>query len=77
MDHRVLRGGSYNNEDRNLRCAIRNRNNPNNRNNNLGFRVVVRVVSHASLWKAHRRCLFAQAGNAFHSRMTAEAEMEK
>jgi hypothetical protein len=53
---RVLRGGSYNNEDRNLRCAIRNDNNPNNRNDNIGFRVVVRVVSHASLWKAHGFC---------------------
>ncbi|MBJ6609189.1 MAG: hypothetical protein JG718_02430 [Candidatus Thiothrix moscowensis] len=24
-----------------MRCAIRNRNHPNNRNNNLGFRVVL------------------------------------
>jgi hypothetical protein len=40
-DRRVLRGGSYNNESRNVRCAVRNRNNPNNRNNNIGFRVVV------------------------------------
>jgi hypothetical protein len=37
----VLRGGAFNNEDRNVRCAYRNRNNPNNRNNNIGFRVVV------------------------------------
>ena len=43
---RVLRGGAFNNNDRNMRCAIRNRNNPNNRNNNIGFRVV--VASHAS-----------------------------
>jgi hypothetical protein len=49
---RVVRGGSYNNEGVNLRCAIRNRNNPNNRNDNIGFRVVVCAVSHASLWKA-------------------------
>jgi formylglycine-generating enzyme required for sulfatase activity len=40
-DVRVLRGGAFNNEDRNVRCAYRNRNNPNNRNNNIGFRVVV------------------------------------
>ena len=40
--HRVLRGGSFNNNHRNARCAYRNRNNPNNRNNNIGFRVVVR-----------------------------------
>jgi formylglycine-generating enzyme required for sulfatase activity len=38
---RVLRGGSYNNEGSNLRCAYRNNNNPNNRNDNNGFRVVV------------------------------------
>ena len=37
----VLRGGSWNNNERNARCAYRNRNNPNNRNNNVGFRVVV------------------------------------
>jgi hypothetical protein len=43
---RVLRGGSFNNNQRNVRCAYRNRNNPDNRNNNIGFRV---VVSHESL----------------------------
>jgi formylglycine-generating enzyme required for sulfatase activity len=40
-DGRVVRGGSFNNNERNVRCAYRNRNNPNNRNNNIGFRVVV------------------------------------
>jgi hypothetical protein len=40
----VLRGGSFNNNRRNARCAYRNRNNPNNWNNNNGFRVG--VVSH-------------------------------
>ena len=39
--HRVLRGGAFNNNQRNVRCAYRNRNNPNNRNNNNGFRVVL------------------------------------
>jgi hypothetical protein len=37
----VVRGGSFNNNERNARCAYRNRNNPNNRNRNNGFRVVV------------------------------------
>ena len=37
-EHRVLRGGSWNNNQDNARCANRNRNNPNNRNNNIGFR---------------------------------------
>jgi hypothetical protein len=41
-DHaRVVRGGAFNNNRRNARCAYRNRNNPDNRNDNLGFRVVV------------------------------------
>lgn len=38
----MLRGGAFNNNnDDNLRCAVRNRNNPTNRNNNIGFRIVV------------------------------------
>jgi hypothetical protein len=36
----VVRGGSWNNNQDNARAAYRNRNNPDNRNNNLGFRVV-------------------------------------
>jgi len=35
----VIRGGSWNNEPVNLRSANRNRNTPDNRNNNLGFRL--------------------------------------
>jgi hypothetical protein len=35
----VIRGGSWNNNPRNLRAANRNRNTPDNRNNNLGFRL--------------------------------------
>ncbi|MBI1918350.1 MAG: SUMF1/EgtB/PvdO family nonheme iron enzyme [Planctomycetes bacterium] len=41
-DRRVLRGGSWNNNPRNCRCANRNDNAPDNRNNNIGFRVVLR-----------------------------------
>jgi hypothetical protein len=37
----VLRGGSWNNNRNNARCAYRNRNNPDNFNNNIGFRVVL------------------------------------
>jgi len=36
---RVVRGGSWNNNPRDLRSADRNRTTPDNRNNNLGFRV--------------------------------------
>jgi hypothetical protein len=39
----VLRGGAFNNNERNMRCAYRNDNHPNNRNNNIGFRVVCGV----------------------------------
>jgi formylglycine-generating enzyme required for sulfatase activity len=39
-DHRVLRGGSFNNDENNARVDNRNNNNPNNSNNNYGFRVV-------------------------------------
>ena len=44
--HRVLRGGSWNNNRNNVRAAYRNRNNPDNRNDNIGFRVVVRTFFH-------------------------------
>ena len=37
---RVLRGGSWYNNDNNCQVSNRNNNNPNNRNNNYGFRVV-------------------------------------
>ncbi|PZN81638.1 MAG: hypothetical protein DM484_08010 [Candidatus Methylumidiphilus alinenensis] len=35
---RVVRGGSWNNNARNCRSAYRNNNDPDNRNNNTGFR---------------------------------------
>lgn len=38
---RVLRGGSWNNNGRNLRSANRNGNEPDNRNNNIGFRLAL------------------------------------
>jgi hypothetical protein len=37
----MVRGGAFNNNHKNARCANRNRNNPNNHNRNNGFRVVV------------------------------------
>jgi len=42
----VNRGGSWNNNPWNCRSANRNRNTPDNRNNNLGFRVAL------ARWKA-------------------------
>jgi len=37
-DNRVLRGGPWNNNGRNARCANRNRNEPDNRRASIGFR---------------------------------------
>jgi hypothetical protein len=43
--HRVLRGASWNNNERvNLRSAYRNNEDPRNRNDNNGFRVVLVVA---------------------------------
>ncbi|MGH8582356.1 MAG: hypothetical protein ACREWG_06115 [Gammaproteobacteria bacterium] len=39
----MLRGGSWNNHSDHARADNRNRNHPNNRNNNAGFRVVSSV----------------------------------
>jgi formylglycine-generating enzyme required for sulfatase activity len=39
--NRVIRGGSWINNARNCRSANRNRNAPDNRNNNVGFRVLL------------------------------------
>ena len=52
----MVRGGSFNNNERNARCAYRNNNQPDNRNNNLGFRVVVvpRLISSPEIRFGHR-----------------------
>jgi hypothetical protein len=50
---RVLRGGSWNNNGRNCRAANRNSNEPGNRNNNIGFRVL--LFAGASTPRAKRR----------------------
>ena len=42
---RVLRGGSFNNNERNIRVAYRNHNNPDNEWNNNGFRCGVGGVA--------------------------------
>ena len=44
-----MRGGSWNNNQDNARCAVRNRNQPDNRNNNNGFRVVLLCSAHVPL----------------------------
>ncbi len=39
--NRVNRGGSWNNTAQNCRAAYRNNNAPDNRNNNIGFRLAL------------------------------------
>nr|WP_280142084.1 SUMF1/EgtB/PvdO family nonheme iron enzyme [Nitrosomonas aestuarii] len=41
----MLRGGSWNNNARNVRSANRNRNEPDNRNNHIGFRLALARTS--------------------------------
>ena len=45
---RAARGGSWINTGNNLRAALRNNNQPDNRNNNRGFRVVVSSESRSA-----------------------------
>jgi len=47
----VLRGGSFNNNETNARCAFRNRNNPNNDNINNGFRVAASHFPPVGVWR--------------------------
>jgi hypothetical protein len=66
----VLRGGSWNNKDNNARGAYRNNNNPDNWNNNIGFRVVVSSSSRSMASRqcgapsARRRCLLSETSAA-------------
>jgi len=56
---RVLRGASWNNNDRdNLSSSYRNNNNPGNRNNNNGFRCVVGSGSKVSNLLKSAGCLW-------------------
>jgi len=60
---RVLRGGSWNNNPRNLRVSYRNRNNRDNRNDNNGFRCAREVgLASAPAWAAGAAAVTAAAG---------------
>jgi len=56
----VIRGGSWNNKPRKLRSSNRNRNNPDNRNNNIGFRLVQHT--RAAWRRAQSRFVYGQTG---------------
>ncbi|WP_366836213.1 SUMF1/EgtB/PvdO family nonheme iron enzyme [Nitrosomonas sp.] len=63
-DRRVVRGGSWNNNPQNLRSANRNRNNTDEANNNLGFRIastpaIVPEPDHSRIIRACRGCPYA------------------
>ncbi|MEI7940709.1 MAG: SUMF1/EgtB/PvdO family nonheme iron enzyme [Verrucomicrobiota bacterium] len=58
----MLRGGSWNNSADNARCAYRNRNNPDNRNRNIGFRVVASTSFRRSDGPRGRPCRNCRAG---------------
>ena len=58
----MLRGGAWNNNENNVRCAYRNNNHPDNRNNNTGFRV---VLSHGFPRRPEMRPGYGWAAEAF------------
>ena len=51
---RGLRGGSWNNNENNLRSSNRNNNNPDNENNNIGFRVASPRTAPKGVWPEFR-----------------------
>jgi hypothetical protein len=66
----VLRGGSWNNNQDNARATYRNDNDPDDRNNNIGFRVV--CVSHIGwCFDARHGCPWEQAQLRVHRQCLA------
>jgi formylglycine-generating enzyme required for sulfatase activity len=59
---RVLRGGAFNNNPRNARCSYRNDNEPDNRNNNVGFRLVLATLAAGNVQLPDIGCAEANGG---------------
>jgi hypothetical protein len=59
---RAARGGSWINNDHNLRAALRNSNNPDNRNDNRGFRVVMAAESRSAAEIRHANAARSRTG---------------
>src|SRR5262249_40350803 len=57
---RVMRGGSWNNKPENLRASNRNRNNADNRNNNVGFRLA--PSARTAILPVQSRSVYGQVG---------------
>jgi formylglycine-generating enzyme required for sulfatase activity len=55
-----MRGGSWNNKPENLRSSNRNRNNADNRNNNIGFRLA--QSARTANCRSQSRSVHGQAG---------------
>ncbi|MBI3756020.1 MAG: SUMF1/EgtB/PvdO family nonheme iron enzyme [Deltaproteobacteria bacterium] len=62
--NRVKRGGRWNNNARNVRASNRNNNTPDNRNNNLGFRL-------AAQFGGRTRCVQATQRQSFQTVQTS------
>jgi len=60
----VLRGGSWNNNPRNVRASNRNRNEPTNRNNNTGVRCVGEGEIPGNRGDSRSRGLYGAFGSA-------------
>ncbi|MGE3152976.1 MAG: SUMF1/EgtB/PvdO family nonheme iron enzyme [Nitrospiraceae bacterium] len=58
----MIRGGAWNNKPENLRASNRNRNNPDNRNNNIGFRLVQSARTVRDSVPARSRTVHGPAG---------------
>lgn len=63
----MLRGGSWNNNPDNVRASTRNDNHPDNRNNNIGFRVL--CSSHIGIFSARCPDCYGTVRNASRLRL--------
>jgi hypothetical protein len=72
----VLRGGAWNNNEDNARCAYRNRNNADNRNNNVGFRLAESFCPASSRGSEMRRVMSATRAAAIPGRTTGPLPTE-
>ena len=63
------RGGSWNNDARNCRVSNRNRNNPDNRNNNLGLRLALPQLMTEEQKKGYKQTDIVKSATDFETGM--------